>query len=196
MLNNGFRSSNERLEYLGDAVLGSIVADYLFKKYPFREEGFLTEMRSKIVSRENIGRLSKKVGLSEYILSNGGVSKSKSIEGDAFEAVIGAIYLDKGYNFTRKVVINKIIQQLLNIDELEKERKNFKSQLLEFVQKEKKELEFRVIDKIGKANNLQYKVEVYIDEKAYGIGQDFTIKKAEQNAAEKALNKVFPDYNN
>lgn len=184
---NGHKISNERLEYLGDAVLSSIVADYLFKKFPYKEEGFLTEMRSKLVSREQLNKLSNKMGIDRFIQSNQD-SKSyfRSMMGDAFEALIGAIYLDKGYNFTKKVVVNRIINVHFDIDELEKFENNFKSKLIEWSQKERKEVKFNVVSEVGTGSKKQYVVEISIDEKVYSSGCDFSIKGAEKIAAEKA----------
>jgi ribonuclease-3 len=109
-MGQGWRVNNERLEYLGDAVLSAVVAEFLYKKYPHQGEGFLTEMRSKLVSRANLNKLAQKIGLSQLIQYNReshGVFKS--IDGDAFEALVGAIYLEKGYRFTRRVIIKKIM---------------------------------------------------------------------------------------
>lgn len=185
---NGHKLSNERLEYLGDAVLSSIVADYLFKKFPYKEEGFLTEMRSKLVSREQLNKLSNKMGINQIIQSSQD-SKSyfRSMTGDAFEALIGAIYLDKGYNFTKRLIVNRIINVHFDIDELEKFENNFKSKLIEWSQKERKEVKFNVVSEVGTGSKKQYVIEVVIDEKVYSSGCDFSIKGAEKIAAEKAF---------
>ena len=104
--------SNERLEYLGDAILSAIVADYLFKMFPFKDEGFLTEMRSRIVSRAQLNKLSQKIGIDTLITVSAETNNVyRSMKGDAFEALIGAIYLDKGYDFSKKVIVEKIIKQ-------------------------------------------------------------------------------------
>ncbi len=189
---NGHKVSNERMEYLGDAVLSSIVADYLFKKFPYKEEGFLTEMRSKLVSREQLNKLSRRIGLAKFIQSNQD-SKSffRSMEGDAFEAFIGAIYIDKGYNFTKKIVINRIINVYFDIDELEKLEGNFKSKLIEWSQRERKTVEFNMVAEIGVGNTKQYIVEVKVNQNLYGTGQDFSIKGAEKIAAEKAYSTLL-----
>jgi len=189
---NGHKVSNERMEYLGDAVLSSIVADYLFKKFPYKEEGFLTEMRSKLVSREQLNKLSRRIGLDKFIQSNQD-SKSfyRSMQGDAFEAFIGAVYIDRGYNFTKKIVINRIINVYFDIDELEKLEVNFKSKLIEWSQKERKTVEFNMIAEIGTGTSKQYIVEAKINQNLYGTGQDFSIKGAEKIAAEKAYTMVL-----
>lgn len=191
---NGHKISNERLEYLGDAVLSSIVADYLFKKFPYKDEGFLTEMRSKLVSREQLNKLSRKLGLDQLIRSNQD-SKAvyRSMEGDAFEAFIGALYIDHGYNFTRKVVIKRIINVHFDIDELEKMELNYKSKLIEWSQKERKIIEFNTVTEVGTGSNKQYIVEVRVESEIYATGQDFSIKGAEKIAAEKAYSILHPD---
>lgn len=184
---NGIKINNERLEYLGDAVLSSIVADYLFKKFPYKGEGFLTEMRSKIVCRSNLEKLSRKLALDKLIESSPDImSAAKSMMGDAFEAFIGALYLDKGYKFTKKVIIKRIINIHIDIDDLEHTETNFKSRLIEWAQKEKKEVDFRVITEKGEKNSKQYEVGVYVDNEAISKAIDFSIKGAEKIAAEKA----------
>jgi len=183
---NGVKISNERLEYLGDAILGAIVADYLFKIFPYKDEGFLTEMRSKIVSRVSLNKLSQKLGIDKLIQSNqDSKSTYRSMKGDAFEAFVGAMYLDKGYEYSRKIIVNHIINYHFDIDSLENIDTNFKSKLIEWAQKEKKSVEFNVVDEVGSGYNKQYVVEIQIEKKPMGKGQDFSIKSAEQNASEK-----------
>lgn len=184
---NGHKLSNERLEYLGDAVLSSVVADYLFKKFPYKDEGFLTEMRSKLVSREQLNKLSRKLGLDNFIQSNQD-SKSffRSMEGDAFEAFIGALYLDRGYNFTKRIIINRIINVHFDIDDLVNTEVNFKSKLIEWSQKERKDIDFNVVTEVGNGNSKQYIVEIRVENDICAIGQDYSIKGAEKIAAEKA----------
>ena len=188
---NGHKISNERLEYLGDAVLSSVVADYLFKKFPYKDEGFLTEMRSKLVSREQLNKLSRKLGLDQFIQSNQD-SKNffRSMQGDAFEAFIGALYIDRGYNFTRKIVVNRIIKVHFDIDDLVNTEVNFKSKLIEWSQKERKEVSFNVLNEVGSGNGKQYVVQITVDEKPCTSGQDYSIKGAEKIAAEKAFAKL------
>jgi len=188
---NGIKMSNERLEYLGDAVLSSIVADYLFKKFPYKEEGFLTEMRSRIVSRSQLNKLSIKLWLDKLVKSElFRSSYSKSLHGDAFEAFVGALYLDKGYNYTKKIILKRVIEVHFDIDKLENEDTNYKSQLIEWSQKEKIPVEFIVVDEVGNGYRKQYIVDVMIDEKVYSSGRDSSIKGAEQIAAGKALEKL------
>ena len=188
---NGLKLSNERLEYLGDAVLSSIVADYLFKKFPYKEEGFLTEMRSRLVSRAQLNKLSKKLGFSSLMKVEAFCNThGKSLYGDAFEAFVGAIYLDKGYNFTRKIIIRRVIEVHFDMEQLEKQDTNYKSQLIEWSQKEKIPIAFQVIEEVGNGYGKQYIVELKINEKSFSKGRDYAIKGAEQQAAGKALEKL------
>lgn len=185
---NGIRISNERLEFLGDTVLSTVVADYLFRMFPYKDEGFLTEMRSKIVSRAQLNKLSLRLGIDQLIIHT--LEKNnvyRSIKGDALEAIIGAMYLDKGYTFTRKVLINRVIKNNFDITELVNTDVNFKSKLIEWAQREKKTVEFVVNQEIGSSYHKQYVVDVLVNSEVAGTGQDYSIKGAEQNAAMKAI---------
>ncbi len=188
---NGIRLNNERLEYLGDAILSAVIADYLFKSFPYKNEGFLTEMRSKIVSRVSLNKLSLKLGLQQLIRSGGEPSaKAKSAGGDAFEALIGALYLDKGYRFTRRIIIKRIVNIHFDIEQLIESEISYKSKLNEWAQKEKREINFAVLEEIGEKHKKQYMVAVEIDNKAISKAQDYSIKGAENLAAEKAWIKI------
>lgn len=189
--NNGIRISNERLEFLGDAILDAIIADYLFKLFPYKDEGFLTQMKSRIVSRAHLNKLSAKLGIDNLILcARETAPHFKSMKGDAFEAFIGALYLDKGYRFTQRVIENRIIRLHIDMDEILSTDLNFKSRLLEWVQRERKTLEFKVVKEVGTGYNKQYIVESLVDHLVMGRGQDFSIKAAEQQAAERALELI------
>lgn len=185
---NGVRISNERLEFLGDTVLSTVVADYLFRMFPYKDEGFLTEMRSKIVSRAQLNKLSLKLGVDQLIMHTQEKNNVyRSIKGDAFEAIIGAMYLDKGYVFTRKVLIHRVIKNNFDLTELVNTDVNFKSKLIEWAQREKKTIEFSVVQEVGSSYHKQYVVDVLVNNEVAGTGQDFSIKGAEQNAAMKAI---------
>jgi len=193
-IKDGLKDSNERLEYLGDAVLSSIIADYLFKQFPYRDEGFLTEMRAKYVNRIQLNKLSEKIGLRNFLLADiDSINANSSIYGDAFEALIGAIYLDKGYNFTRKVVLTKIFTSYFDIHQLEFSEINYKSKLFEWVQKERKSLQFKVIDPKESANTRKHFVKIYINDVFYGEGIGSSIKLAEKKASEEAWNKIISE---
>jgi ribonuclease III len=189
---SGIKKSNERLEYLGDAILGAIVADLLFKKFPYKEEGFLTEMRSRIVSRDHLNKLAFKIGINEFIsTTTENTIKNKSIYGDAFEALIGAIYLDKGYETARSFIVNRIINNHVDIDELELSEFNYKSKLIEWAQKEKKSITFELLGEEPAGTGKLLRIKAVVDGEDLGEGMDYSKKKAEQIAAEvacKALN--------
>lgn len=188
----GVKLNNERLEFLGDAILGAIVAEFLFRKFPLKDEGFLTGMRSKIVSRSALNKLSQKLGIDTLITADTDSNKQfKSINGDAFEAFIGALYLDKGFDFTSKIIFERIISVHYDLEELENTEINHKSTLLEYCQKEKLEIEFRVINEIGTGYKKQFEIEVYIDGEAIEKAMDFSIKGAEKLAAEKVYNLLL-----
>ena len=187
------RINNERLEYLGDAVLSAMVADYLYKKFPYQGEGFLTEMRSKMVSRATLNKLAQKIGLPELIQYTGGSQGGfKSINGDAFEALVGAIYLEKGYKFTRRVIVEKIMSNYLDVDTIAHTDWNFKSKLIDWGQKGQHKISFDVEHVIsqGKDNRKQYDVRVKIDDEPAEHAIDYSIKAAEQLASEKTYKSL------
>lgn len=190
-IKEGVKDSYERLEFLGDAVLGTVIADYLFKKFPFKDEGFLTKMRSKIVSRVQLNKLSVRFGLQKFIEADFGFSRNNhSVNGDVFEALIGAIYLDKGYVFTRRFIQDKVIQDHLDIEEIEQTETDFKSKFIEWAQKEKKAFSFVVVDEIMNGSEKHYIIEARIDQQTLGKGQSISKKKAEQIASEQALERL------
>lgn len=184
----GVKDSNERLEYLGDAILSAVIAHYLFQTYPFKDEGFLTKLRSRLVSRAQLNKLAVKLGINNLLEANiDGNTRNKSINGDAFEALVGAIYLDRGYIIAQKFIVNRILKHHIDIDEVEHTETDFKSKLIEWVQKEKKELRFDLVEELGAGHEKQYLVEIVIDEKPYARGQHFSKKRAEQVASEETL---------
>jgi ribonuclease III len=182
----GIKESNERLEYLGDAILSLIVADYLFKRYPYKEEGFLTEIRSRIVSRESLNQLGKKIGL-EQVIAYHETSKHfqayKSIMGDTLEALIGAVYLDKGYRACKKFVLKKLISPYLDIENIVTNNPNFKSRVIEWAHRNNKSIEFVILDVIENRHYKEFIAQVLIDNEAVGKGAGYSKKSAEQDAA-------------
>jgi len=189
VVKNGAKNSNERLEFLGDAVLGSVVAEVLFKRYPYKGEGFLTEMRSKIVSRSNLNALARKLGFDELVEFDNRMvnfqSKQSSLLGDAFEALVGAVYLDKGYNFTRDFLINRIIKPHVDINTLEQTETNFKSKLIEWCQRHGKDVSFEPVANAEGDSAKLFTIQAVIDGENFGIGRDYNKKNAEKLAAEK-----------
>lgn len=184
---DGFRESNERLEYLGDAILGAAVADYLFKKYPFKDEGFLTEIRSRIVNRESLNNLARKVGVGAIVRFDHKNTQLKHvILGNTLEALIGAIYLDKGYIRTKKFVIDKLIQPYFDLEVVVSSNSNHKSKLIEWAQRKGKDIKFELVTtKSAGRNNKEFAIQVLLEGETFGLGHGFTKKKAEQSAAEK-----------
>ena len=188
-IRKGVKNSNERLEFLGDAVLGSVVAEVLFKLYPYEDEGFLTELRSKIVSRVNLNQLARKLGFDKLIeFDNRALNAQRqgSLLGDAFEALIGAVYLDKGYDFTRNFLINHIIKSHIDIHKLEQTETNFKSKLIEWCQRHGKDISFDLVDNLEGENTKLFTVQASVDGEGAGMGKEFSKKNAEKLAAEKA----------
>lgn len=190
----GIKVNNERLEFLGDAILDAITADFLFKTFPTQDEGFLTEMRSKIVSRTQLNKLAQKLGLEHLIQLDGANGVYRSYKGDAFEALIGAMYLDKGYTFTRKILLDRIIKHYFDLDELVNQELNFKSKVIEWAQKERKILQFNVVNEVGSGYKKQYVVEVIVDGTSIAQSQHYSIKGAEQLAAEKAWAQISAEH--
>lgn len=180
-------SSNERLEYLGDAVLGTIVAEYLFKKYPNKDEGFLTKMRSKIVKRQSLNEIADKMGLDVILNEYNQTRLSRSMLGNALEALVGAVYLECGYDGTKKYVINKILRSYLDIHRLEVYDDNYKSQLLEYCQKNGQVVAYKMLAKYKFDKRDRFKVAVMVDGKKIATADDFNKKSAEQTASEKAM---------
>lgn len=184
---SGTSYNNERLEFLGDSVLNAIVAEYLFKKYPNKDEGFLTKMRSKIVKRNTLNDIADNMGL-DMILSEYSIGKmSSSMMGNALEALVGAIYIEFGYDKTSEYVIKKILMNYLDIHMLELKDDNFKSILLEWCQKNNKEVNFKVINKSKFDKRDYFNVGVFINGEEIALGEDFSKKSAEQKAANFAL---------
>lgn len=184
--------NNERLEFLGDAILDAVIADYLFKKFPRKKEGFLTQMRSKIVKRANLDLLSRDLGIDYLIVSNTQRnSHKKHIYGDAFEALIGAIYLDKGFEKTREYIVNYVLKNFTNLDELLTKESDFKSRIIEWGQKQKVLISFVTTEEYAELEqSTAFVSKVNINEENYGIGIGKSKKEAEQNAAEIAYNNV------
>ncbi len=183
-----YKESNERLEYLGDSVLGMITAAYLFKKYPFKDEGFLTEIRSRMVSRESLNVLGRKLGLDEiieYENQKRSILSRSSMYGDALEAFIGAIYLDKGFAFTQQFIITKILTQYFDLETVVQNNPNFKSILIEWAQKEGKKTQFSMEEE-GLHHNKEFTAFVLIEGEKIAEGKGYSKKKAEQTAAMKA----------
>ena len=184
-LEDGSHINNERLEFLGDAVIESVTSDYLFIEFPDRDEGFLTQVRSKMVSRQSLNRIASAIGLDKHVISNAaGNTTQKHIYGDAFEAMMGAIYLDQGYDFVNRLLINKIFAKHLSLDDVLQSETDFKSRLIEWCQKNRYSIEFRTdTDRSATNTRPTFHSVVYVDGIAVGHGHGDSKKAAEQNAA-------------
>lgn len=184
-IGDGRHINNERLEFLGDAVIESITSDFLFIEFADRDEGFMTQIRSKIVSRQSLNSIASKIGLDRHVISHAtGNITQKHIYGDAFEAMMGAIYLDMGYDFANRLLINDIFGRYLNLDDVLMSETDFKSRLIEWCQKNHYSIEFRTSQDHSTASShpLFHSV-VYVDGIAIGHGHGDSKKVAEQNAA-------------
>jgi ribonuclease-3 len=191
-LKEGADQNNERLEYLGDAILSAIVADFLFKKYPYKEEGFLTEMRSKMVNRNQLNDIAIKMGLRKITQFNkfDNSLKMSQIFGNTLEAVVGAIYLDKGFNKTRQWVIERIIQPHLFLEELENLEINHKNKLYGWANKNGKNLDFETIEEKIESGRRLFTVGAVVDGELLAQGRGYNKKDASQIAAQLAIDKL------
>ena len=185
-------TNNERLEYLGDAVLSAVIADFLYNRFPQEDEGFLTKTRSKLVNRTFLTKLTYDMGLNVYIDSNTTKNIDNShIYGDALEALIGAIYLDKDYSAAKYFITKRILSKFVNLAEIEQNDLNFKSRLIEWSQKNKKELEFDTTEEINeRTKQPKFTAVVKIDNVKVGTGTGASKKEAHQNAARQSLEKL------
>jgi len=182
--------NNERLEYLGDAVLSTVVAEYLYKKYPKGNEGFLTKMRSKIVKRKTLNKIAESMGI-DIILTRYSQGKlSYSMLGNAFEAMVGALYIEYGYEKTRDYIISKILMKYLDIKDLETSDDNYKSQLLEWGQKGSRSIVYKLLSKYKHDKRDKFRVGVFLDGEEVAAAEDYNKKAAEQMASRLALKKL------
>jgi ribonuclease-3 len=187
--------NNERLEFLGDAILNAVIADIVFKKFKDKDEGFLTNTRSKIVKRETVDKISCELGLSKLIVSSTRLLSQKNhVSGNALEAFIGAIYLDQGYRKTYRFIKDKIIKEYINIDVIAQKEVNFKSKLLEWCQRRRVELEFKLLENFTDNNhNPIFQSQALLNGILAGIGTGYSKKESHQHAAHMALDRIRID---
>ncbi|MEM7657705.1 MAG: ribonuclease III, partial [Bacteroidota bacterium] len=185
------KGCNERLEFLGDSILDSIIAEYLFKIYPLKDEGFLTEMRSKIVNRKSLNQICKKLQIDLIIRHRQTGSINESMYGDALEAFIGALYLDLGYIKAKRFIYRRIISPHIHLHTVENQIISHKNKLIEYVQKTKMGLLiFEVIEEIGEGRNKIFRIQAKVGKEVLGVGEGKNKKSAEQRASEDALNRL------
>ncbi len=182
----GQKEDNERLEYLGDAVLDTIIAEFLYKKYPLKKEGFLTEIRSRIVNRDTLNRVGFDLGLGALLITNSRLNNAKNqkgLLGDALEALIGALYLDRGFDKCKAFVIDRVLKNHIDIDQVLKENPNYKSLVLEWAQKNGHEIKFQIVGEQGESFKKEFFAQVLVNGESFGTGAGKNKKKAEQFAA-------------
>lgn len=187
--------NNERLEFLGDAILDAIVADIVYKKFEGKREGFLTNTRSKIVQRETLNRVAVEIGLDKLIKYTTRQSSHNSYMcGNAFEALIGAIYLDRGYRACKKFMEERIINQYLNLEKISRKEVNFKSKLIEWSQKNKFCVEFNLIEQsLDSDQNPIFETQITVENIPAGTGKGYSKKESQQEAAHATLTKIKGD---
>jgi len=177
----------ERLEFLGDAMLSAVVASHLFKAVPGGNEGYLTKMRSKVVSRKHLNELGKDLGLIEHIQTNIPVSQfGVNIHGNLFEALVGAIYLDRGYKYCERFIYERVIDPYVDIEQLEGKVISYKSLVIEWCQKEKKEFDFEIYEDTGNDELKHFAVKLRIDNRVVAKARATSKKKAEEKASKRA----------
>ena len=192
---DGRWKNNERLEFLGDAVLNAVVADIIFKQFPNRKEGFMTNTRSKIVQRDSLNRIAIEIGLNELmVLPRKTVSHNNYIYGNAFEALIGAVYLDQGYRKCHEFVEKRIIGRYISLEKIARKEVNFKSILIEWSQKNKLEIAFELLETFkDEAKNPVFQSSVTLMGMSLGTGTGYTKKESQQLAAKKAIKRIRRD---
>jgi ribonuclease-3 len=183
--------NNERLEFLGDAILSAVVADYLYKHYPQKSEGFLTSMRSKVVSRSNLNKIAENLKLNNFIISKLNNNKrAKSLGGDTLEALIGAIYLDRGIRHAALFIHQHVLSEKRIFEHLEKHVISYKGFLIEWAQKERNKVEFSLLNDWGKQHNKTFKMGLIMNDELIATGRGTSKKLAEEDAAKKACNQL------
>jgi ribonuclease-3 len=178
--------SNERLEFLGDSVLSTIISEYVYFEFPNKNEGDLTKLRAKIVSRENLNMLAQRINIKEFLKTDVKIDDTSSIYGNALEALIGSIYLDKGYRAAYEFVANSLMKEQLKDQDFREEDLNFKSKIIEFAQREKKQIFFAVQHTTSNIPLNRYYAELYINDVLAGKGTGPSKKRAEQYASKDA----------
>lgn len=191
-LPDGKKVNNERLEYLGDAVLDAILSDYLFEKFPDASEGFMTKIRSRIVNREVLNQLAVSMGINNILVSNvNSAHPTRNLYGDALEALIGSIFLDKGFKKTKKLFIKKVFNKYLDLNVIVNTDTDFKSLVFEWVQKHKNNLIFTYNEEYDfNQKKSVFSTKLIIDKEELGEGHGSSKKEAEQEAASQALTRL------
>lgn len=189
--NSKYIDSNERLEFLGDAIIDAVVAEFLFARFPNEDEGYLTKIKSKLVSRKTLSEIAEEMEIRQVLRYHKGRSINiNTLEGNAFEAIIGAIYLDGGFEQVRQTLEQHVYRKYVNINKVLEEEIDFKSKLFIWSQRNKLSIDFQIISEINKGSSWEYKVIVLINEQKYGLGVGSSKKAAEQVAAKETLELI------
>lgn len=191
-LPDGKRVNNERLEYLGDAILDAILSDYLFEQFPEASEGFMTKIRARVVNRDILNYLALSMGIDKIVVSNiSSTSNTRNLYGDAFEALIGAVFLDKGFKKTKKLFIKKVMKKYLDLDQIVTTDTDYKSLVFEWVQKRKANLIFTYNEEYDfKLKKSVFSTTLYINKEEFARGQGSSKKEAEQEASSLAWKRI------
>ncbi|MEA2043243.1 MAG: ribonuclease III [Bacteroidota bacterium] len=180
--------NNERLEFLGDAVLDAVVSELLYNRFPSADEGFMTKMRVRVVNGKHLARMAKDIGLNKLLIANAGKNPSFRIYEDALEAFIGAIQIDRGYKFVKKFIYQKLFVQYIDLNELKHKNENYKSRLIEWSQKKKRDL--KLITEPSAIETDKFICKVLIENELFGKGKAGSKKEAEQKASMQALEEL------
>lgn len=189
--NSKYLESNERLEFLGDAIIDAVVAEFLFTRFPNEDEGYLTKIKSKLVSRKTLSEIAEEMEIRQVLRYHKGRSINiNTLEGNAFEAIIGAIYLDGGFEQVRSTLEKHVYRNYVNINKVLEEEIDFKSKLFIWSQRNKLNIDFQIVSEENKGGYWEYKVIVYLNEQKYGLGTGPSKKAAEQVAAKETLELI------
>lgn len=190
-VNSKYLESNERLEFLGDTIIDAVIADFLFTKFPNEDEGYLTKIKSKLVSRKTLSEIAEEMEIRKVLRYHKGRSINiNTLEGNAFEAIIGAIYLDGGFDNVRTSLERHVYRKYVNVNKVLVEEIDFKSKLFIWSQRNKLPIEFQTISEINNGGSWEYKVMVLLNEQKYGLGSGTSKKAAEQVAAKETLELI------
>jgi len=195
-LPDGKKVNNERLEYLGDAVLDAILSDYLFEKFPDANEGFLTKIRSRVVNRDVLNQLALSMGINKILVSNiSSVHPTKNLYGDAFEALIGSVFLDKGFKKTKKLFLKNVLSKYLDLNVIVSTDNDYKSLVFEWVQKHKSNLIFTYKEEYDfNLKKSVFSTTLFIDKEEMGEGHGSSKKEAEQEASSQAWKQLKDNF--
>lgn len=182
---------NERLEFLGDAIIDAVVSDFLYSRYKKEREGFLTKSRSSLVCRETLNTVALELGLDKLVVShNTGRQHNSHIYGNAFEAFVGAIYVDRGYEMCKRFLLCRVLDRVVDVEKIIGSDVNFKSRLIEISQKRRIPVEFRLVEEKNEAGGQFFASEVYVCDKLFGVGCGFSKRESQQRAAKEALERL------